>query len=198
VLAFADEKGIELEVVAAGIGAAPPGFREASPFGKMPAFQDGDFMISDSSAIITYLDAIRPEPNLIPLEPKARARVIWFEEYADTILTSCGAKIMFNRFISPRFLGKPGDEVVAAAAEQDELPPILDYLERVIPESGWLVEDRLTLADLAVASPIGTLMHLDWRLDPKLYPKAAAYADKVLARPSLARWIAQERAAFGT
>jgi len=196
-LAFAAEKGIELELVPAGLGANPPGFEAASPFRKMPGFQDGDFQISDSTAIITYLDAIKPEPNLIPLEPKARARTIWYEEFADTILMGCGGKIFFNRFVSPRVLGRPGDEAVAAEAEK-ELPSILAYIERVMPDSGWLVEDRLTLADLAVVSPLATLMHLGWRMDPEAYPKAAAHLDKMLARPCFAPWIAQERAAFGT
>ena len=195
-LAFAAEKGIELELVNAG-PLGPPEFAKASPFKKMPAFQDGDFMISDSTAIITYLDTIKPEPNLIPLEAKARARTIWFEEFADTILMSACGKIFFNRFIAPRFLGQPGDEAAAAAAEQDELPPMLAYLESVIPPSGWLVEDRLTLADLAVVSPIVTLKHLGWRVDPGLYPKAAAFVDRVMARPSIARWFAEERAASG-
>jgi len=198
VLAFAAEKDMALELVPAGILGGPPEFAQASPFRKMPGFQDGDFLISDSTAIITYLDAIKPEPNLIPLEPKARARTIWYEEFADTILMGCGGKIFFNRFVSPRLLGKPGDEAVAAAAEKDELPPVLAYIEGVIPPSGWLVEDRLTLADLAVVNPIATLMHLGWRVDPALYPKIAAYVDTVLARSSLATWIAQERAAFGT
>jgi len=196
-LAFAAEKGIELELVPAGLGANPPGFEAASPFRKMPGFQDGDFQISDSTAIITYLDAIKPEPNLIPLEPKARARTIWYEEFADTILMGCGGKIFFHRFVSPRVLGRPGDEAVAVEAEK-ELPSILAYIERVMPDSGWLVEDRLTLADLAVVSPLATLMHLGWRLDPKTYPKAAAHLDKMLARPCFAPWIAKERAAFGT
>ena len=46
------------------------------------------------------------------------------------------------------------DPAVAEAAERDELPPVLDYLERAIPESGYLVEDRFTLADLAVAAAL--------------------------------------------
>ena len=71
VVAFAAEKGIELELKPVAPGSQDPDFREASPFGKMPGFRDGDFAISDSSAIVAYLDAIRPEPNLIPTEPRA-------------------------------------------------------------------------------------------------------------------------------
>jgi len=192
VVAFAAEKGIELEVKPVGPGSADPEFREASPFGKMPGFRDGDFAISDSSAIVAYLDAIRPEPNLIPTEPRARARTIWFDEYSDTILFACGGKMFFNRIVGPRFLGVPGDEEIARKAECEELPPLLDYLEKAIPESGYLVEDRLTLADISVASPFANLRHLNVVLDPARHPKTIAYVERMLARPSFASMIEQE------
>jgi glutathione S-transferase len=194
-LAFAAEKGMELELQPAGMGAGPPEFKEASPFGKMPGFKDDDFLISDSTAIITYLEAIKPEPNLIPLEPRARARAIWYEEYADTILMSCAGAIFFNKFVSPRFMGKPGDEAAIAKAEGD-LPAILDYLERVVPDSGFLVEDRLTLADIAVVSPFVNLSHLGWTADEGRHPRATAYVQKILARPSYAKWVEQEAKFF--
>ena len=194
VLAFAAEKGIEVELKAGGLGNKDPEFLEASPFGKMPGFRDGDFAISDSSAIVAYLEAIKPEPNLIPTEPRARARTIWFDEYADTILFVCGGKMFFNRIVAPRFLGQPGDEEVAAKAECDELPPLLDYLERVIPESGFLVEDRLTLADIAVAGPFANLAHCDIAVDESRHPKLARYVAGILARPSFAPHIEREAA----
>lgn len=194
VLAFAAEKGIEVELKPTGLGNKDPEFIEASPFGKMPGFRDGDFAISDSSAIVAYLEAVKPEPNLIPTEAKARARTIWFDEYSDTILFACGGKMFFNRVVAPRFLGQPGDEAIAARAECEELPPLLDYLETKIPPSGFLVEDRLTLADISVASPFANFRHLDVVLDPGRYPKLAAYVERMLARPSFAPWIAREAA----
>jgi glutathione S-transferase len=194
VLAFAAEKGIEIELKPTGLGNQDPEFREASPFGKMPGFRDGDFAISDSSAIVAYLEAIKPEPNLIPTEPRARARTIWFDEYADTILFVCGGKMFFNRIVAPRFLGQPGDEEVAAKAECDELPPLLDYLERVIPQGGFLVEDRLTLADIAVASPFANLRHLNVAVDPARHPKVKTYVERMLDRPSFKPWVERETA----
>ena len=62
VLAFAAEKGIEVESRPVGLGSEDPEFREASPFGKMPALVDGDYCLADSSAIIHYLEALHPEP----------------------------------------------------------------------------------------------------------------------------------------
>ena len=194
VLAFAAEKGIEVETKVLPLGSDDPEFREASPFGKIPGFRDGDFAISDSTAIITYLEAIRPEPNLIPTEPKTRARTIWYEEFADTILCGCGAKMFFNRIVAPRFLGREGDKETADKAEREELPPLLDYLERVLPESGWLVEDRLTLADIAVATAFANLRHLGIGVDAGRHPKLAAFAAKMLARPSFEPWVAREAA----
>src|SRR5688572_31608498 len=177
VLAFASEKGIEVEHKVVGINSDDPEFNEASPFRKIPGFRDGDFAISDSSAIVAYLDAVKPEPNLIPAEPRARARTIWFDEYSDTILFACGGKMFFNRIVGPRFLGIPGDLELAAKAECEELPPLLDYLEGVIPASGYLVEDRLTLADISVASPFANLRHLDYAIDAARHPKVLAYVE---------------------
>ncbi|WP_106639912.1 glutathione S-transferase family protein [Allosphingosinicella vermicomposti] len=194
VLAFAAEKGIALEVKPIGLGADDPDFVAASPFKKMPGFRDRDFAISDSSAIIAYLDAIQPEPNLIPAEAKARARTIWYDEFADTLLAACGGKMFFNRIVAPVFMKREGDLAVADAAECNELPPLLDYLEGVIPDSGFLVEDRLTLADIAVASPFANFRLLGLTLDAARWPKTLAYADAILARASFKAWTDREAA----
>ena len=195
VLVFAAEKGIELETRPVGLASDDPDFRAASPFGKIPALQDGDFRIPDSSAIIAYLDAVKPDPVLIPAEPKARARTIWYDEFADTILMGCGRTLFFNRVVSPRFLKREGDLAAADRAEREELPPILDYLEGVIPESRFLVEDRLTLADIAVASPLVNLRHhLGLDVDGGRRPKLAAYLDGILGRSSFKQWVDREMA----
>lgn len=192
---FAIEKGLDFQLTPVGGGLAPPPeFLEASPFRKIPALKDGDFLLSDSTAIVAYMDALKPEPNLIPTEPRARARAIWFEEYGDTIVSACGGKIVFNRLVAPRFLGRPGDDKVADEAEKVELPPILDYLEKVIPASGYLVEDRFTLADIAVASPLATMGHAACSVDGGRYPRIAGYLETILSRPSFAGVLSQEKA----
>lgn len=194
VLAYAAEKGIELDVVP--LGPEPnPDFRAVSPFRKMPALADGDYSLADSSAIIHYLEAKYPEPALIPADPQLRGRTIWFDEFGDTILAACGAKMFFNRVVAPRFFNRPGDEDAAATAERDELPPILDYLETVVPDGdGYLVGDSLTLADIAVASPFANLAHLGCELDRVRHPRTCAYVERILARPSFAEWVERETA----
>ncbi|MDZ4776946.1 MAG: glutathione S-transferase family protein [Alphaproteobacteria bacterium] len=196
VLAYGAEKGLALELKNTGLGSQDPAFKEASPFGKMPGFRDGDFAISDSTAIITYLEALHPEPKLIPTEPKARARTVWYDEFADTIMVGAMGKIFFNRVVAPKVLKVPGDEAVALAAETKEVPPILDYIERILPESGWFVEDRLTLADISIASPFVNMMHVGLLPKADTHPKLAAFIEKMHARPSFAGWIEEEKRFF--
>jgi glutathione S-transferase len=195
-MAYIAEKGLEAELRQIGLGAADPEFRKASPFGKMPGFSDGDFAISDSTAIITYLETKFPEPAMLPSSPASRARAIWYEEFADTILAAAGGKLFFNRVVAPRFLGREGDLLAADLAEKEEVPPLFDYLEGVIPASGYLVDDRLTLADIAVASPFVNLMHVGVAVDAATHPKLAAYLTAILARPSYAAMVEQEMAFF--
>ena len=194
VLAYANEKGIELELRAMGLGSADPDFLRASPLRKMPALMDGDYTVADSSAIIQYLDALHPDPELIPADPRQRGTAIWLEEWADTMLSGCGGKMFFNRIVSPTFLKVEGDLAAADKAEHEELPQVMAYLEKLIPESGFLVGDRMTLADIAVASPFANFEHLG--LDLKRWPRAKAYADAILARPSFAPIVAAEKAFF--
>ena len=103
-------------------------------------------------------------------------------------------KMFFNRIVAPRFLGREGDLAVAEKAENEELPPLLAYVEGVVPPSGFLVDDRLTLADLAVASPFVNLAHLGITVDAAKYPKTARFVNAIHARPSFAPLITKEKA----
>jgi glutathione S-transferase len=197
VLAYAAEKNIEIELQPTGKAPGQPSdeFLQASPLRKMPALRDGDFTLPDSSAIIQYLEARFPEPALIPSDPRMRGQVIWFEEYSDTVLTSCGAKMFYNRVVLPRFFGRPGDEEAASAAERQELPPLLDYLQTVVPPPGeFLVGESITLADIAVASPFANFTHLACERDRARHGRVWDYVDAILARPSFAPWIERETA----
>lgn len=196
VLMFAAEKGIALELKPLGLQAADPEFREASPFGLMPGFRDGDFTLSDSSAIVTYLEAIQPEPALIPAAPRSRAKAVWWDEIADTVICAAMRKIFFNRVVAPIFLKREGDLAEAERAEKEELPPLFDFLEARIPDSGFLVDDRLTLADIAIVQPFANFAHLGVPVDASRHPKLAAYLAALHARPSVADHIARERGFF--
>jgi len=192
VMVFAREKNIEFELKSVMLGDPDPAFRAVSPFGKMPALQHGELKLPDSSAIVQYLEALHPDPALIPADPAERGMTIWYDEFADTILFECIRKLFFNRVVRPLVQGQAGDEALAAHTEAEELPPILDWLETQSPESHYLVADRLTLADIAVASALANLNHASQILSADRYPRTAAYAAALHARPSFAGILAAE------
>lgn len=191
-LGYLGEKDIPFELKGVTVGDPDPCFRAASPLGKMPAMDDDGFLLADSSAIIHYLEAKYPEPALIPANAKERGQVVWWDEFGDTVLALCSGKMFFNRIVAPKFLGREGDLAAAAQAEAEELPKLLDYLESAIPASGFLVGDRFTLADLAVASPLMNFRHCGTGIDPVRHAKIAAWSEAILSRPSLAPWVAKE------
>jgi glutathione S-transferase len=192
VLAYAANKGIDIELVVVGLKDHPAEFLECSPFKKIPAFRDGDFTISDSTAIITYLEAKFPEPALLPADPESRARVIWFDEFADTIFTSAAGAPFFNRVVAP-MLGMDHDLEAANVAETVTLPPIFAYVESVILDSGFLVGVALTLADISVASVYVNALHAGIVIDAAIYPKTAAWLGRIHALPGFAEWLPRER-----
>jgi glutathione S-transferase len=191
-LVVAAEKGIEVDNVVFHPRQPPPEFLAASPFGKIPALRDGDFTLADSTAIATYLDALRPQPAIWPAEPRARARAVWFEEVADTVMVAAGAKIVFNRFVAPTFLGMAGNEEAARQGEA-ELAPILAYLEAQAPAEGWLAGADYSLGDIAVASTLRTLRYVDRCPTGESHAKLAAWHERVLARPAWQQVLEHER-----
>ena len=169
-------------------------YLSVSPFGKMPAFRDGDFGISDSSAIIHYLDAKYPEHRLIPQTPEDLGRTVWFDEFGDTIVTASAGKVFFNRVVAPRFLKQAGSEDMVQQGIA-ELPRLFDYLEGVVPApGGFLVGDAFSLADIAVASPFVNLSHCALDVDCTKHPRLGAWLPTILSRPSFAAVVAEEKA----
>ena len=193
VLMFAGEKGVEVEFQPGGFGQGGEPFAEASPFGKVPALRvpgarpDGsDYLLADSTAICCYIDARFPDTPLIPADPQARGDVIWFDEFADTVLMAAGAKLFFNRVVMPLFMGVPGDMAAADQSEAVDTPRVLDWLEGVIGDKEFLVGDTLTLADIAVVVPFINLREAGFVIDRR-YHNIARWTAAIEARPTLAR-----------
>ncbi|HTN15357.1 MAG TPA: glutathione S-transferase family protein [Sphingomonadaceae bacterium] len=194
VLVASKEKGIDAELIPSNPNQPDEAFLQASPFRKIPAIQDGDFRLADSTAIVAYLDAKYPTPALLPSEPQTRGKAVWFDEVADTILIPAGAPIVVNRFLYPKIFGKEGDEAAAVAAEEATLKP-LDYLEGVLGNGGWLAGE-FSVGDIAVASAIKTLGYAGWQLDASRYPALVDWYDRVSARHAWQAAAEQEAAVF--
>jgi glutathione S-transferase len=189
----ATEKGVVVETVLSNPADPVPEFLAASPFRKIPALRDGDFTLADSTAIVTYLDALHPDPPMLPGDARNKAMAIWFEEFADTIMTPAGGKIVFNRFIGPKFLGLRCDEAAAQQGEA-EIVPVLAYFEGVAPEADWLTGSALSIGDIAVASVFRTFGYVGFEPDAARHPRTAAWYARVCARPAWQAVAARESA----
>jgi glutathione S-transferase len=196
VVVAAREKGLDYELIPANPSQPTEEFLEVSPFSKIPAIADGEFTLADSTAIVTYFDAKYPEPALLPADPRARGRAVWFEEVADTILIPAGAPIVLNRFLRPNIFGTEGDEAAAVAGEEAIKKP-LGYLESAVGDGGWL-DGEFSVGDLAVACTIKTLSYTGWTLDQASYPKLGAWYDRVAERPAWRQAAEEEAAIFAS
>lgn len=193
------EKGLDYElepVFPFGVSAE---FKKISPLGKIPVLQEDDYYLPDSSAILDYLEVAYPGKPLFPKDPKERGRAVFLEEYADGgISAKATGQIFFQRIVGPRFMGQPTDEAVVQKAIDEDVPPLLDYLESQLTDGQeYLVNGALTIADIAVTSQFVNLAHAQYTVDKKRWPKLAAYLDRMMARPSFASLITEEKQLFG-
>lgn len=67
------EKGVEFEEVKV-YPSSDPKFLRLSPMGKVPALETGEGVISESQAILEFLEETRPEPAMYPEDSFARAK----------------------------------------------------------------------------------------------------------------------------
>jgi glutathione S-transferase len=173
----------------------PAGYEKISPLGKLPAYQEEDFTLADSSVICAYLDLQYPDPSLYPQAAKARARSLWFEEYADTKLAELLLRgVFFQCCIKPKLLKQTADENKVNHIITTTLPPVLDYLEGQVPTTGFIVDEALSLGDISLVSQLINGQYADYRLDGSRWPKLADYTNRVLVHPIISQRLAREKA----
>ena len=124
------------------------------PFGRIPIFEQGDFRLYETQAIIRYLDDIFPHPRLTPEDPRQRARmnqVIGIIECY--FFPKVAAPIGFNRIIGPRLLGLAADETAIAEAMPIARTSFAE-LDRLIGDKPYFAGDTASLADIMLASQL--------------------------------------------
>jgi glutathione S-transferase len=188
------EKQLQYELVSTNPFEKSPEFLKRSPLGRIPAFEDEHGrMLADSTVIVEYLEERFPSPMLFPKDSYERARVRWFDEYADGgMAPSLTGKIFFQRVISAKLMRKAPDEAVIASAVA-ELPNFLAYLEKELGTNDYLVANTFTLADISVACQLVNLRHAGVEIDAAKYPTLASWFVRVTSRPSLKPLIEQDQ-----
>jgi glutathione S-transferase len=201
VRAFLAEKGLDYQYQQVNPFAPPEGWRELSPLGLIPVVRDGDRLINDSSVICAYLERRHPSPPLYPSDDYAYARALWFEEFMDGgVVPLAGPNVFRPLVLQPLMTRKPVDEAAEAKAQEtwdEKLCPLFAYLERELGDREFFVGERLTIADLSVASPFVNTRHAGLAPERKRFPRLRAFLDRLHARPSFKKLIDEESPVFG-
>jgi len=124
------------------------------PFGRIPIFEQDDFRLYETQAIVRYLDEVFPHPPLSPQGPKQRARmnqVIGIIEWY--LFPKAAAPISFNRIIGPRLLGLPADEAAITNAMPMALTCFAE-LDRLLGDKPYFTGNEVSLADIMLAAQL--------------------------------------------
>ena len=191
------EKGLDYSIDPVSPFRAPPDFRDISPLGRIPAFRDSDLPepnhLCDSSVICDYLEHKYPTPALYPADAYPRARALWFEEYADSILAETTGRGFFFERVVKKILKSETDEALCQKTLTEKLPPLFDYLEGQIGDNEYLAGGAFSIADIAVATMLVNFEHAGGEIDAARWAKLAAYVKRIHARPSFNACIEEER-----
>jgi glutathione S-transferase len=183
VLATLIEKGADWRLAPARPGSLhAPAHLARHPFGRIPAFEHGDFALYETQAILRYLDRALPVPPLTPADAQAAARMDQVMNICDWYLfQGVNDVIGFHRIVAPALTGAQPDEAAIAAA-MPRAHVVFAELTRLLGEAPYFTGAGLSLADLMVAP------HLDF------LAATPEWADLTAERPKLVAWLARTAA----
>lgn len=156
-----------------------PEFVKASPLGKIPALVDGDFSIADSTAIAVYVDAVASasgSSSLFGSDPATKARIAFFEKFAQSDGTTISSKLVGIMFRTP-------DDTEALTEAKKEALKTIEFLEKHVQDNGHFVGSTYTAADVAIYSHL-TAYQLFEVLDADKFPKLSDFYKKANELPA--------------
>jgi glutathione S-transferase len=155
------------------------------PHGKVPALQDGDLVLYESTPIVEYLEERYPSPAHLPADAAARAQVRIEETEAALYFGDAFREVARQAFFTP-----PERRDAAALAEaRAGVRRALERLEaRAAARGGaYVAGAALTRADLAWLPFVEIAARGGVDLDPAGTPWLHAWRDRMRVRPSYER-----------
>lgn len=180
------EKGVPHEVELVDLANKPAWFLAISPMGKVPVLVVDDRPIFESMIINELIEELYPRPALLPADPLARAEARAWIVFANDVAFPANYAAMLA--LAGGFQGEARSRPLAAIRDA------LAKLEAQVARGGgpFFGGEAFTLVDAAYAPFLRR-----WRIaegwggpEAKLlagFPAVAAWAEVVLARPSVAK-----------
>ncbi|WP_299555807.1 glutathione S-transferase family protein [uncultured Tateyamaria sp.] len=150
-----------------------PEYLKISPFGLVPAIDDGGYTLADSNAIMVYLvQTYAKGSKWMPQDPKEAADVQrWLTVAADNIYSGpCAARLV-------KVFGAPLDHSAAVARAHN----LFKMMDAHLADRDWLVTDTITIADVAGYSYIAHAPEGGVDLTP--YPNIRTWLGRIEAEP---------------
>ncbi len=156
------------------------GYRGVNPQGLVPALDIDGLVLSQSLAIIDYLDSRNPDPRLIPTAPGQRAKVL-----AQALVIAADIHPLNNlrvqRYLTAEF---GADRLAVGRWMQRWIAPGFAALEQQAPEQGFLGGDQPGLADVMLVPQMYNARRFQVALDD--YPRLARIDAAATAIPAFA------------
>jgi glutathione S-transferase len=192
-----DYKDVNYELVMTMPGSDDEAFRKANPVGKVPAFQpDHGMGFGSSAAIIAYIEKTHPEKALYPDSADAMARALFVQDYADTKLTEVISALYYQTLIGPTFFDHTTDEARVKEVKEALIPEALALAEELLVADEWLVNNKFSVADLALGSILMSLVRLDQVALVEPFVKVKTFLDKFMALDIAQKQLKIEAALF--
>jgi len=128
-----------------------PEYLALNPNGAVPTLVDGDYVLTESRAIMQYLASKKPEAGLLPRDEAARADVTRWQFWDASHFSPHLAAVAFERVLKGVFgMGDPDQRKI-----DDALANFRRFgavLNKRLDGKLFVVGSSLTLADLTLAS----------------------------------------------
>ncbi|MEX0282240.1 MAG: glutathione S-transferase family protein [Arenibacterium sp.] len=181
------EKGIDHRFLHANPFNDPPDapLPELTRFARVPVLRHGDFILSETRAILSYLDALGRDASILPQNPKARARA----EQVMGIIDSYGYWPLVRQVFAHRVF-RPLEGLIADEAEIERgisaAGPVLETLNDIAAEGLVLNRQSFTAADIYVAPMVDYFaMAPEGAAALARHRELAAWWDWAQTRPSM-------------
>lgn len=152
-----------------------PTFLKKNPVHCVPVLEDGDFILSDSHAIVTYLlETYGSDDSLYPKDPKRRAVI--------NQLLHFDTGVLFQRLRNVTYFVFLEGLKKASERQLSDIDEAYGFTEQFLTRNKWLAGDHMTVADICAVATITGLNHL-LPLDGKKYPKIKAWCSEMEKKP---------------
>lgn len=181
-----EEKGIPFEVRTVDLdtgGQHAPDYAAQSLTQRVPTLVDGEFRLSESSAITEYLDDVYPGVPLYPADAKLKARARQVQAW----LRSDLLPIRQERSTDVIFL-KRSDAPLSSAA-QAAAGKLFAAADALLADGAEHLFGAWSIADVDLALMLHRLIANGDAVPAKL----AGYAQRQWQRPTVQAWVSRER-----